>query len=275
MFAKIFGQIFDSSIAEDYNCRRMFIDLLVLADSEGVVDMTPEAISRRTNVPLSEVERYIHDLQQPDSRSRSQLEEGKRLVKISDERDWGWQIVNYEHYRGIRDEESRRSYFREAQRKRREKLKKIPSKSVKDKVLTNVDGIGQVLTPASPSQSSLDGVREFGREKGIRETDCDWFYYKCEGNGWTNDGKKIKNWKATLISWQKAGYLPSDRSKSHAPDLYREQGAKNMQRLQPAPTGPAYERIPEGREPTAAEVAKSKQIANEHVEKLRKQLKAP
>ena len=45
MFAKVFGQIFDSSIAEDYNCRRMFMDLLVLADSTGAVDMTPEAIS--------------------------------------------------------------------------------------------------------------------------------------------------------------------------------------------------------------------------------------
>jgi hypothetical protein len=51
VFAKIFGQIFDSSIAEDYNCRRMFMDLLVLADSDGVVDMTQEAIARRA-VPL-------------------------------------------------------------------------------------------------------------------------------------------------------------------------------------------------------------------------------
>ena len=111
MFAKVFGQIFDSSIAEDYNCRRMFMDLLVLADSTGAVDMTLEAISRRTNVPIEEVEKYINELCQPDSKSRSKLHEGKRLVPLDDRRDWGWMIVNYQHYRQIKDEEARRLYF--------------------------------------------------------------------------------------------------------------------------------------------------------------------
>src|SRR5262249_45198145 len=82
VFAKVFNQIFDSSIAEDYNCRRMFMDLLVLADPTGAVDMTLEAISRRTNVPIAEVTRYINELCQPDVKSRSQLEEGKRLVPL-------------------------------------------------------------------------------------------------------------------------------------------------------------------------------------------------
>ena len=51
MFAKVFAQIFDSSISEQYLVRLVFIDLLVLADKKGHVDMTLEAISRRTNVP--------------------------------------------------------------------------------------------------------------------------------------------------------------------------------------------------------------------------------
>src|SRR5689334_4065743 len=123
MFAKVFGQIFDSSIAEDYNCRRMFMDLLVLADSDGAVDMTPEAISRRTNVPLDEVTKYINELCQPDPLSRSKLHEGKRLIPLDSQRGWGWKIVNYEHYREIRDEAARREYFRDKQRERRRKLK--------------------------------------------------------------------------------------------------------------------------------------------------------
>ncbi len=124
MFAKVFGQIFDSSIAEDYNCRRMFMDLLVLADPTGAVDMTHEAISRRTNVPIEEVAKYINQLCEPDAKSRSRLEEGKRLVPLDKNRDWGWQIVNYQHYRRLKDEEARRSYFRDAQRKARAKKKK-------------------------------------------------------------------------------------------------------------------------------------------------------
>src|SRR6266446_366543 len=132
LFAKVFSQIFDSSIAEDYNRRRMFMDLLVLADSDGVIDMTTEAIARRTNVPLAEVERYLTELSTPDPLSRSKEEDGRRIVLIDSKRNWGWRIVNYEHYRSIRDEEARRKYFRDYQRERR---------GVKDRSLTNGDTV--------------------------------------------------------------------------------------------------------------------------------------
>src|SRR5215469_10031763 len=101
MFAKVFKQIFESSIAEDYNCRRMFMDLLVLADSDGVVDMTREAISRITNVPIEQVNRYIDELKRPDHASRSKLCNGARIRPLDSRRDWGWKIINYTHYRNI------------------------------------------------------------------------------------------------------------------------------------------------------------------------------
>src|SRR5258707_12754898 len=132
MFAKVFEQIYDSSIAEDYNCRRMFMDLLVLADPNGAVDMTHEAIARRPNVPFDEVVRYVTLLCQPDPKSRSKMEEGKRLVPLDKNRDWGWKIVNYQHYRKLKDEESRRSYFRDAQRKSRAKKKKQVQEEVEE-----------------------------------------------------------------------------------------------------------------------------------------------
>lgn len=120
VFAKIFGQIFDSSIANNHVHRHIFMDLLVLADSDGVVDMTMEAISRRTNVPLPLVQEAVEALCSPDSMSNSPQEEGRRLLPIDERKPWGWQIVNYHHYRKIRDEESRRTYMREYRRKERE-----------------------------------------------------------------------------------------------------------------------------------------------------------
>jgi len=130
----------------------MFIDLLVLADSSGAVDMTVEAIARRTNVPVNEVRKYIEQLCQPDPLSRSPLAEGKRLIPLDSGRDWGWQVVNFQHYRKLRDEEARRAYFRDTQRKYRAKQKAL--KDVKDTLLTGVDKVGQVLTSASASASS-------------------------------------------------------------------------------------------------------------------------
>ena len=123
VFAKIFAQIFDSSIAGDYMVRHIFMDLLVLADRDGVVDMTPDAISRRTNVPEEMVIHAIAELMKPDHKSRSPLENGCRLVKLDSHRDWGWQIVNFDHYRAIRDEESRKTYFRDYKREYRQSKK--------------------------------------------------------------------------------------------------------------------------------------------------------
>lgn len=112
MFTKVFSQIFDSSIADNYRHRHVFMDLLVLADSEGVVDMTAGAIARRTNVPLEQVQEALDALCAPDLESRTPTEDGRRLLPIDTARGWGWRIVNYEVYRQLRDEESRREYFR-------------------------------------------------------------------------------------------------------------------------------------------------------------------
>lgn len=121
VFAKIFAQIFDSSISADYVVRHVFMDLLVLADRDGVVDMTPDAIARRTNVPEKIVLHAISELMKSDCKSRSHEAEGCRLVMLDSHRDWGWQIVNYEHYRNIKDEEARRTYFRDKKRAQRQR----------------------------------------------------------------------------------------------------------------------------------------------------------
>jgi hypothetical protein len=99
------------------------MDLLVLADRDGVIDMTMDAIARRTNVPITIIDHAISVLMQSDTSSRSDLEEGRRLVLLDSHRDWGWQIVNYDHYRRIRDEEARKAYFRDYKREYRQKHK--------------------------------------------------------------------------------------------------------------------------------------------------------
>ena len=119
MFAKIFEQIFDSSISEDYLARHVFMDLLVLANRDGEVDITAEAIARRTNVPIEIVRSSICKLSEPDPQSRTGDAEGRRLVPLDEHRNWGWRIVNYKTYRDIRDEEARKAYFREFKRKQR------------------------------------------------------------------------------------------------------------------------------------------------------------
>lgn len=128
MFAKIFEQIYDSSIAENFQTRHVFMDMLVLADSDGVVDMTLSAIARRTNVPTEIVRKAVEELEAPDKESRTREHEGRRLLPLAPGRGWGWRIVNYLHYRKLQTEEARRDYFREYKRAARAASK--PSKNV-------------------------------------------------------------------------------------------------------------------------------------------------
>lgn len=148
MYAKVFSQIFDSSIAENYEARHVFQDLLILADRTGVVDMTVEAIARRTNGPAKRIKEAIQFLSQPDPRSRSKEHEGRRLIQLDSRRDWGWIIVNYEHYRSIQDEEARRATWRDAKAKQRQRQipkRKHKKPSVQTTTIPTPEQIGYVI----------------------------------------------------------------------------------------------------------------------------------
>jgi hypothetical protein len=164
MFAKVFEQIFNSSIAVDYTVRHMFMDMLVLADSQGVVDMTYEAIARRTGVPLDKVIASIGELMKPDAQSRSRKEDGARIALVDSHRDWGFRIVNYPHYRNLRDEEGRRAYSRDYMRtymrtqREQQRLSKQKSNNglldKKDTKSNEAATVRQKSPPVKPTESN-------------------------------------------------------------------------------------------------------------------------
>ena len=121
MYGKLFTQMYDGTLGTDgpWQALVTFQQLIILADKDGIVDMTADAIARRTTIPPEIIKTGITTLEQPDAHSRTPDEDGRRIVKLSDGRDWGWRIVNYVHYRNIRSQEERREYMRNYQRKRR------------------------------------------------------------------------------------------------------------------------------------------------------------
>lgn len=117
--------MFDGTLASrgPWQALVTFQQLIVLANPDGIVDMTADAISRRTSIPLDIIELGIAELLKPDARSRTPDEEGRRIVLIDDHRDWGWQIVNHAKYQAMRNAAERREYLRVAQAERRARLK--------------------------------------------------------------------------------------------------------------------------------------------------------
>lgn len=77
--------------------------------------------------------------------------------------------------------------------------------------------------------SALERVREFARGKGIKESDADWFFWKGKGNGWTNRGEPILDWKATLFSWFRAGFCPSQKQQQRKPDPNQERADREYE----------------------------------------------
>jgi uncharacterized protein YdaU (DUF1376 family) len=73
----------------------------------------------------------------------------------------------------------------------------------------------------SALKPTFDELKSFILAEGLPESDAIALFNKWEGNGWTNNGKTIKDWKATVRSWRSCGYLPSQKrhEEIHAPRI--------------------------------------------------------
>lgn len=166
MFAKIHEQIFSSSIMEeDLEVRYIWLCLLTLADKEGFIDMTIPAIARRINLDEKYVTKAIERFMQPDPASRTVEKEGRRLESIRE--NFGWQIINYQYYRDLRNQEERREQNRLAkrrERKREDVSKCQQSSSMSANTDTDADAVS-TLSGKKPDDTSLkNNFRKEARE---------------------------------------------------------------------------------------------------------------
>jgi hypothetical protein len=113
VYAKVFATMYDGTLAGDWRALVTFQQFLVLCDQQGVVDMTPQAISARTGIPMEILEPGITSLEQPDQFSRTPDCEGRRIERLDTHRPWGWRIVNYRKYRELVSAEQKRAADRE------------------------------------------------------------------------------------------------------------------------------------------------------------------
>ena len=119
MYGKIFESIYDGSLYGQWEAIVTMQQLIVLADADGVIDMTPPAIAGKTSIPLEILKKGLKTLSEPDPYSRSPGSDGVRIQLLDEQRPWGWFLVNHEKYQKLRTAEDRRVYMRGYMRKRR------------------------------------------------------------------------------------------------------------------------------------------------------------
>lgn len=223
MYAKIFQQIYDSSIVENPELRFTFMDLLVLADKDGVVDMTHEAISRRTNRSIEIIRKTISELESPDARSRTPEHDGRRIKRLDDHRDWGWMILNYDRFRLIATEEQRREKTRNRVAKYRENSQ-ISTEKPQCNAPVTLRNAGNAMqrhkhkqrqmqmqmaeaVPSAPpirtfTVPSVQQVKLLFSKAGMPEREAERFFNYYEMKGWLVGKTKMKSLNGAVANWK-------------------------------------------------------------------------
>jgi len=123
MYGKIFTSIYDGSLVADWRALITFQQFIILSTQDGMVDMTPDAISRRTGIPIEHIKTGIEILEKEDKYSRTPDQKGRRIELIDSHRPWGWHIINHEKYKQIHDLNTVREQTKERVRRHRERKK--------------------------------------------------------------------------------------------------------------------------------------------------------
>ena len=121
MYGKIFESMYTGTLYGQWEAIITFQQMIVLADEDGIVDYTPPALAAKTSIPLEHIEKGIEILEAPDKYSRSPGHDGRRIVRVDESRPWGWQIVNYAHYRNLANREDKKRKDRERIAEKRKK----------------------------------------------------------------------------------------------------------------------------------------------------------
>lgn len=111
-FGKLYRKLWDGTLGPPTPPAGWQVLAFILphANHLGVLDMTPQAIANRSGMALLDVQAGIAILEAPDPESRTEGEEGRRIVRLDEHRTWGWRIVNYAQYREAPASERSASY---------------------------------------------------------------------------------------------------------------------------------------------------------------------
>ena len=139
MYGKIFDSIYNGTLYGHWEALVTMQQLIVLADADGVVDMTPMAISARTSIPREIIDKGLEILGSPDKYTRTPGSDGRRIELIDEHRPWGWILVNYEKYKTLQDSDTVRAQTRERVRKHRAKKNVTAGNGLKRHIDIDID----------------------------------------------------------------------------------------------------------------------------------------
>lgn len=194
MYGKIFSSMYEGSMVGAGAVVFAVMGYIVSKQSppDFNVELNAKLLSAILGEPESEVQEAIEYLASPDPGSRTDKEEGRRIIKVG---AFTYHVVNGELYHNIRNYEERKAYNRMAQAKYRDKKK-----------LEGVKVPGPLKGPVrfkKPTKSELVGA-------GLSESEADKFINYYESKGWVVGKSPMKSWKGAVANWKSNSWNGSE-----------------------------------------------------------------
>lgn len=99
-YTSVFDTVFQGTLCGRWPTLPVWLTILPMADKNGHINMTYQAISAVTGWPIDLLKQAIAELMAPDPESRTAVCEGRRLELIDPQnRQWGWRVINHALYR--------------------------------------------------------------------------------------------------------------------------------------------------------------------------------
>jgi hypothetical protein len=92
MYGKLFVSMYEGTLYGQWQAIVTLQQLVILADADGVVDMTPPAISARTSIPLDIIKAGLKQLSEADPHSRHAIQRGGYIKCLS---PVGYEVVGF------------------------------------------------------------------------------------------------------------------------------------------------------------------------------------
>lgn len=99
-YTPVFDSVYRGTLCGQWPTLPVWLTILPLADANGEIDYTTQAISSMTGWPMELLLTALEKLTSPDPDSRSTDSDGRRLELVDPaNRKWGWRVVNHSKYR--------------------------------------------------------------------------------------------------------------------------------------------------------------------------------
>jgi len=225
---------------------RVWLALLLLVDSDGILKISIPGLAKEARVPIDMCRSALNVLESPDPDSQSKEEEGRRIIRVGGDEPV-WFVVNYKHYRGIRDSDSRREYMKEYMKDYRRRQKRPTAIECKHPVNTRkpplaqgeVEGDGEVegykstdvllMSPNGGTKKkskrftppTTDQITEY-MESADFKIDPQGFIDFYESKGWMVGKNKMKDWKAAArraVKWNDNEILNQGSGRDDVPEF--------------------------------------------------------